>query len=541
MPAFLVGTCLVTSTLMMDSFVYPKKLAFVTLSVILATFVILTRRQIIVDKRWMTASVTLLLVYIFVRNLNRFNFDCVCLMGALLFLIALSQYEISEVCLAITIELLVAAMAVMCLLQAFGFESHNGGLPLTASFENPTGLASLMVSFFPFVIKRFLQTRGKTDLAILSLLLLILLLMQSRSGILSVIVVIAIMMSAKEKHLYRRAIFPAIFILGGSFVFLLCIKSDSTFGHLFIFGVSIPLMLKNSFLGGGFHTFTANYMEVQANYFATHSDDKLSWLADNPSHPLCEYVSFLMQNGLVGVFILCICIGIFISHWYRHGMSIWHLCLVAIAVFSFFNYSFRYPHIWFFALLSISQLTKSCPEELELKTVAIYVLLFFTLATLLLMAKDVCFEYKWRLEWGKREKNLTAYRRLHARWNGNPYFLYNYAALLHHEFEYEESNILLGKYIHYVDDYYTQLLLAENHYARADYKKSIMHYLKAHQMCPNRFKPLQGMLRAYQKTGCHGMAYKTAKEIMGKREKVKSYTVSVIKAEAKKYLDDERK
>ena len=57
-------------------------------------------------------------------------------------------------------------------------------------------------------------------------------------------------------------------------------------------------------------------------------------------------------------------------------------------------------------------------------------------------------------------------------------------------------------------------------------------------MCPNRFLPLQGLLRLYMKSGDFICANQIALEILEKPIKVPSYTVSIIREEAKNYLSN---
>ena len=56
-------------------------------------------------------------------------------------------------------------------------------------------------------------------------------------------------------------------------------------------------------------------------------------------------------------------------------------------------------------------------------------------------------------------------------------------------------------------------------------------------MCPARFIPLRGLLRTYKKTNDKEKTDSIAHYIINKNPKVKSYTVSIIKAEANKHLN----
>ena len=160
--------------------------------------------------------------------------------------------------------------------------------------------------------------------------------------------------------------------------------------------------------------------------------------------------------------------------------------------------------------------------------------------------KDISFEYKWGKLVDKArtdelaDEDMQEYKKLETDWNGNPYFYYNYAAALRRNGYWEESNEQLVKYGIYVKDYYAVLMCADNYYDSGYYNIAAKYYRRAHNMCPVRFVPLQGLLRSYHESGNLESAYKIANVIVDKDVKIKSYNVSLIKKEADKYLRERK-
>ena len=78
--------------------------------------------------------------------------------------------------------------------------------------------------------------------------------------------------------------------------------------------------------------------------------------------------------------------------------------------------------------------------------------------------------------------------------------------------------------------------LADNYYQMGCWKEAERRYKLTQYMCPSRFLPLQGLLRNYIKSDNCILAERVALEIINKRIKIPSYTVSIIQEEARNYL-----
>lgn len=157
--------------------------------------------------------------------------------------------------------------------------------------------------------------------------------------------------------------------------------------------------------------------------------------------------------------------------------------------------------------------------------------------------KNIIFEQTWKRASliakksnGLLDNELSVFTKLNNKWNGNPYFLYNYASALKHIELYDKSIGIFLQCESYINTYKLQIQLADNYYQMNNWRKAESRYKQAKSMCPNRFRPLQGLLRLYIKTDNPILAEQVALEILDKPVKVPFYTVSIIQEEAKAYL-----
>jgi tetratricopeptide (TPR) repeat protein len=139
---------------------------------------------------------------------------------------------------------------------------------------------------------------------------------------------------------------------------------------------------------------------------------------------------------------------------------------------------------------------------------------------------------------GKTEAMLPEYKKLHnSHLRRNPFFLYNYAAELNVAGKFEESIDILSECQELFNDYDLQMLLADNYEKKGESKKAVQVFQHASNMIPCRFIPLYRIFEIYRENGQNDLAIKYANEIVNKKVKVASSTISFIKAQATEYLN----
>lgn len=294
--------------------------------------------------------------------------------------------------------------------------------------------------------------------------------------------------------------------------------------------------------GNGLGSFKADYMPEQAKYLSSfHAVESERMLAGNTNHPFNEYLLLLIEQGLIGIALfLLLLVAVFRSNVSFDTPAL--LAIVSIAIFSCFSYPFKYAFVWFMTIYCLASLNQ---REVALRTICfnkpflliiLFILCFFSI-------KNILFERTWKRISLVAEKNnglldneLSVFTKLYDEWNGNPYFLYNYASELKNVELYKQSVNIFLHCESYINTYDLQMQLADNYYQMGCWEEAERRYKLAQCMCPSRFLPLQGLLRIYVKSNNCILAERVALEIINKRIKIPSYTVSIIQEEAKTYL-----
>lgn len=433
------------------------------------------------------------------------------------------------------------------LLQYAGWINIHSPFSILGSFDNPAGFAVSIVLCYPFLLYQTSIGKRKTLKLIACLLLIIaVILSESRTGMLALFVITILFYAIRYWELIhkRRVYFISggVLILTGLFAGLVYLKPASTSGRILIWKVSAELCREHIIQGSGPGSFKADYMPKQAIYLSSpHADEKDKMLAGNTNHPFNEYLLILIEQGIIGIVLLSfLLIEIFRSKTLVNTPTL--LVFISIAIFSCFSYPFRYSFVWFITIYCLSLLNQ---QKIVLRTIHFNkpFLLIILFILCFHLNKNIIFEQTWKRvsliakkSNGLLDNELSVFTKLNDKWNGNPYFLYNYASALKHIELYEKSISIFLQCESYINTYKLQIQLADNYYQMNNWRKAESRYKQAQSMCPNRFRPLQGLLRLYIKTDNPILAEQVALEILDKPVKVPSYTVSIIQEEAKAYL-----
>ena len=267
----------------------------------------------------------LLIFYIAVRSLERSSVLFGLQMSSIVLLYVsfrmIGRIYIRDVFAIVAALTLILSLWGIC--QSFHIlPSHSQCFPATGNFDNPAGYASALAIGFPTIVYSWKsKNRGWRMAGYISALLVVLaiVLSKSRAGIVSVSLVLlsSFIFGVKNKSRWWKAILACTFFLV-IVVFLYFLKRDSADGRLLIWMVSLRLISKFLFLGGGTGVFGAMYMPEQANYFRLHPDSRYAMLADNISHPLNEYLSIVVQWGLIGLVLVFLLIYLIFKAWLKN-------------------------------------------------------------------------------------------------------------------------------------------------------------------------------------------------------------------------------
>lgn len=494
----------------------------------LLLFIKLSCRESRIPFTCISSCVIMLLVCLCVRNYDTICVSSMRWLGDILLLLFLSPSKIDVRKISSAISVICLVEIIVCVYQLLIF--NNSTFIITGTFDNPTGLSVLFAVSLPFLCYR-IENRPWIYLVIFTFAVL-LVIAKERKGLLCLFVLCPLIFQRQRSKKLTPFLCLAVPILFTIFFFL---EPESTLGRIFILKGTFSIMGHNLLFGDGIYTFGKSYMLWQSSHFANNSSSEYAYLADNVVHPLNELFNYAVSQGLLLCIPLAIAIfSILVSA--RHKATIWHMCLLSIALASLFCYCFSYSFVPYFVILSISQI-KSRQLLVTKGITAKLILTCLCLITLLWIGRGFMFEYKWKNAYNeylqhKAGKFSGQYESLSKIWDGNPYFFYNYASVMRNELELQKSNMLLDKYREFYVDYNGTLLYAKNLYDMGQYKEAEKYYNTAHYMCPNRFEPLQGVLRIAMKQNNHVKAVKVANEIANKPVKIESYKTKAIIYEA---------
>lgn len=284
-------------------------------------------------------------------------------------------------------------------------------------------------------------------------------------------------------------------------------------------------------------------MDYQADYFRQHGQNRYSMLADNVKHPFNEYLVVLLNFGFVGLLMIFAMITLLIYCYKKHPClekRIAFYSLISIGVFSFFSYPFTYPFTWIVALLCIIILTEEysvmildCP--MIKNTVCIFILLC-SIGGIYMFVERIIAEKEWGnisglALCGASDKILPDYEKLEKKFEDNPYFLFNYAAILLDNKQYEEGLKVALQCRKYWADYDLELIIAEDYQKLDKYELAERYYDNASMMCPSRFVPLYKLFHLYKELDNRKRMLSVAGIIIDKPMKIKTSTVRMMKRE----------
>lgn len=542
----------VSSSYFVDSYIQPKWYCFLFLTFVwgaVSVFKVRYQQNIGLDK--LTLSIIIFGAFLLVRNVLGGNYLGMAIIIGWLVLYFLCQTitKSQSSFFSITIILFCFLQSLLGLIQFFGIVASKLRAPIVGSFDNPAGFAVCIAIGIPFCFEWIIRKNNFRILFFFAALIMAIALTisESRAGIVSVISIFAIILYFKiislgkiKKATIFLCLLFLLFVVSAGLFFL---KKDSAIGRLFIWKNTFAMIIDHPYTGSGQGSFHSRYMLYQAEFFKTKPANSYVLLADSVSHPFNEYLLILAEYGVLG-FMLCISIG-FILFYYHRPMDPHVLSIMLVLIFACFSYPFRYPFVWVVLAYCFARLSHKIPVLIQLKIVFISISKIGISAVLAFVlyvtGKDVCFEYKWKCVSDlSPEENaqdiLSTYKQLHSSWNGNPLFLYNYAAELYYLKKYSESLNILHQCELFLDDYDVQMLIATDYYNLRCWTKVENHLKLASDMCPARFRPLFYLFSLYKETGKKEYAINLARQIAKKPVKIKSLEIENIKNEVQLYL-----
>lgn len=428
--------------------------------------------------------------------------------------------------------------------------SRGGAFLVIGNFDNPAGYASALALGFPFIAYYWTTDRNSCRIAfyiVSVLILLAIILSKSRAGMLAAALMLLWIGMEKMRRIGKKgkSILLFVFLVVGS-VGLYYLKKDSADGRMLIWLVTFQLIARHPLFGGGTGAFAAHYMPEQARYFSLHPNSRFSMLADNISHPFNEYLSVVVQWGLVGLLMIGILLYVLLRAWRENRSketSTLIMALLSLGLFAFFSYPLSYPFGWVILTLCIAFLGGKTRHIIEIRYLALMKYLQTAFSVLLLVLS--VWQYHAYTEWNKIIHHRPTvpmsdlqqrYEKLRSAMKRQPLFLYNYAAELYFHGCYSEALDAALQSRCLRDDYETEHLLADTYKGMKRNEDAKAAYKTMSQMCPNRFIPVYGLYEMAVEESDLVLALNYAKEILVKPIKVSSPQVDFIRKKCEIYL-----
>lgn len=438
--------------------------------------------------------------------------------------------------------------------QYINFSTSNNIFQVTGSFDNPSGFAASLCIAFPFYLHGITKSKNISLWIVISITVLLMLsvtLSESRSGILSLLIILFCWGIQKIKASLCKKLISLSLIFLIAITGLYFIKKDSANGRLLIWKCTVTMLQQNWLTGYGTGGFEAHYMDYQAAYFEKHPKDSYSILAGNVQHPFCEYLRIVIDYGIIGLLLLFGWLSYLFFCYFKYPSEMSKtalLCWVAICTFSCFSYPLMYPFVWLILIYSTFILIQQHMKNI----LKYYPLLFIKAVAASYMIFSIYIGYKVyvriqaEMEWthianlslmGKAKDVLPKYEKLKKTLGNDRYFLYNYSAELFKIKHYQKSIVIAMECRKYWADYDVEMLLGEIQNNLKDFERAKNHYQLASLMCPNRFRPLYKLFLLYKKTRDYNNMKEIAEIIIKKPIKIDSGIVIRIKQDVKKTLE----
>lgn len=506
-----------------DGILLPKWLSFYSFIAIGLIFKFL----ILKEKVWLTYKDTILfcIAILFIISPTNTLLSDICQVLSLCGLYLLCRTNINTKALNISITIIGVYILCIC------YSQHISGLPVKGTFDTPAG-ASFCISTMTTILLSSIKKNQDIKIRLLTTILIVasiamLLLMQSRTGVIAVIMVLILMFKTTKIRFFLFSV-GLVLLISISFI-----KFDSTKGRSFIASTSISMFdtPKNILLGRGSQGFQENYMTYQAKAL-NEKDSKFSELADNIKHPLNEFILLFVNYGIIRSFILlCMILYLLLKNSKDKERP---MLLAVLFVFCLFSYPFKYPLAW---IILISALGLNAGQGKEIISIKYAPMIGVCLLAISIFLYDI--NSKWKQAWtlcetGDFVESINKFNEC-ARYIHSSEFIYNHAYALSCTNQHKEAIRIIEK--SKCHDYETELLKGYLYHEDKRYERAITHYKIASEMCPNRFKPLYGIFQSYDETESCKDKRQIAQIILNKKIKVHSPEIDWMKQDVKQFLE----
>ncbi len=353
----------------------------------------------------------------------------------------------------------------------------------------------------------------------------------------------------------------AIVIISLTSVGLYRMKKDSADGRRLIWNVTSKMIQDKPLFGHGTNGFQANYMEYQADFFATNPNSNFASLADNNTYAFNEFFRISSEYGVVGLITVFVILYLLLFSKQKinlTGNEIMLLIsakagLISILVFGLFSYPLeilpiKLNLVLFMAIITSFQepIFKFQQNNFNFNTWGRRVIGIILVGLSILLLSNISDIYKAQRSWklgyttfrlGAYKHSLKYYEDALSVLNNNGEFLIQYAKALSLSGEDKKSITQLEQAKKYLPNSIVYTTLGDSYKNLGEFDLAMESYSKAALMVPNRFYPKYLLAKLYSENGYNEEAFETAKELLAKKVKIESMAIIEMKEEMKKIIE----
>ncbi|HMF72126.1 MAG TPA: O-antigen ligase family protein [Flavitalea sp.] len=486
---------------------------------------------------------------------------------ALLLILAIGVYFVSKMafqmdrnktCMALKVVIIVtvAIQIVICSLQILKVIPSNSGLfPVTGIFLNPTILCTYLAIMFPILCYYVEESRSAGLKIVLGLICILIILTEavahSRMALFTSVVVSLVLLVNKFKSKRHSLALIVTTLLLSLSTFLALSKLNSTQGRFFIWKTSFSIYLSHPYQGIGFGSFKSYYNTQQAEYFLRNSSiSKEYLLADENYYAYNEFLTLMIEEGLIGVLLFVIYLWLFIrgirkvsiSNGFKNSVEKYVLTAIICAVImGFVSYPLEEPSLFFIIFLLLGVVSSRIDNYtiLSARHISPFVTIGFYTFSFIIMATRAINVFKWYGLLNKEyitKSDLEDYNKLRNRLSSNSIFLVNYADNLVLWDEVKEAKQLLVQATAILPSTGCFIRLARVNQLLGNSDEAEKALVTCSLIVPSRFRFKMNLLDFYESTNEIDKGRVIAETIMKTPIKIQSDNIDPIINKARNFL-----
>ncbi len=391
-PIIIIGYTLIYFCINTDKFIYPSLQLYFSFTFCVITLASIACIWNLMKKNKIELSLPDLLmaiwgIYIighsfFIKPAD--DYQVIYLLSGILYYYSLIFFFMKQLIRFEQIYLLFAWMgvlqAVVCILQFSGIvNSGDLNYYVKGTFYNPNITAMYVALSMPFFSTKVIhEKRRLLNSVVLVLLFLALIALKCRTAYVGLII-IACIYFIKETQIRKYwdrvtrklkfvIVFVTILLLCGLFTALYFQKKASADGRVFVWKVSLEMLMQNPIKGCGYGLFEKEYNLAQAHYIktlpTTVAEKEHARYVYMPYNDLLEHA---LQGGIIGVLLFALLMSRFVFLAIRSKQIELSAITLAYSIMMLINFAQQAIPVWFLFLTVVAALTA---EEKPLFVVA---------------------------------------------------------------------------------------------------------------------------------------------------------------------------